>query len=266
MTVRLFSLRLLSAAALASVGLAPALAQDGRPDFTGVWTTYRAGPGAPGGAGAAVPAANAPVLNVDGQAKLDAYRALVDGTDYAPGAYCVGSGMPASMLGSGGYPMEIIQRPEQITVVYEAHSETRRIFVGDRAAEIDPADVFPERNGFSTAEWEGDTLVVETNHLVEQVDSRYPHSDQATVIERYSLSSEDAGEGEPPKEVLTAEMTMTDPAFLAEPYVTTKKWQKVPGARLFNYECTEPQWLDAMDMLAAGETPPLPLGAAPAEN
>src|SRR5690606_702655 len=168
--------------------------------------------------------------------------------------------------GSGPYPMEIIQRPEQITVIYEAHAEIRRIFVGERAEEIDPDDVFPERNGFSVARWEGDTLVVETDHLVEQVDSRYPHSDQATIVERYTLSTEDMGEGEPPKDVLTAEMTMTDPVFLSEPYVTTKKWQRVPQGRLLNYECAEPQWLDAIEMLEAGGSPPLPLGAAPAEN
>jgi hypothetical protein len=236
----------------------PALAQ-GQPDFTGVWTTYRSGNG-PQGAGAFNATANNPVLTPDGQAAVDELRALTDGTDYTAGAYCVGSGMPGSMLGSGGYPMEIIQRPEQITVIYEAHSETRRIFVGDRAAEIDPDDVFPERNGFSVARWEGDTLVVETDRLVEMLDGRYPHSDQASTVERYTLGME----GD--KTVLTAELTMTDPLYLAEPYVTTKKWEKVPGARLLNYECTETQWLDAIEQIRAGGSPPLPLGAAPAEN
>jgi hypothetical protein len=252
----------------AAAVLAPsALAQEGQtPDFTGVWTSYISGAGAPGLRGGTDIAANQVSLTPEGQAKVDAFRALTNDTDYSPGAYCVGSGMPGSMIGSGPYPMEIIQRPEQITVIYEAHAEIRRIFLGPRIDEIDPEDVFPERNGFSVARWEGDTLVVETDHLVEQVDSRYPHSDQAKIVERYTLSTEDVGEGEPPKTVLTAEMTMTDPEFLAEPYVTTKKWQKVPQGRLMNYECAEPQWLDAIEMLEAGESPPLPLGAAPAEN
>lgn len=259
---------LLAGVGAAAAGLVPlaAQAQDMHPDFTGVWRNYVPGPGDPGLGGGTAITANQPVLTPEGQAKTDAFRALTAGTDYSPGAYCVGAGMPGSMLGSGPYPMEIIQRPEQITVIYEAHTEVRRIFVGDRAAEIDPDDVFPERNGFSVAHWEGDTLVVETDHLVEQVDSRYPHGDQATVVERYSLGTEDVGEGEPPKKVLTAELTMTDPEFLAEPYVTTKKWQHAPQDRLFNYECTEPQWLDAIEMLEAGESPPLPLGAEPPEN
>jgi hypothetical protein len=256
-----------AAAGLAGLALAAgAAAQDGRPDFTGVWRNYVPGPGQPGLEGGTSLAANVPKLTAEGQAKLDAFRALTEGTDYTPGAYCVGAGMPGSMLGSGPYPMEIIHRPEQITVIYEAHTEVRRILVGERAAEIDPDDIFPERNGFSVARWDGDTLVVETDRLVEQLDSRYPHSDQAAVVERYTLSTEDMGEGEADKVVLTAEMTMTDPVFLAEPYVTTKRWQQAPGARLMNYECTEPQWLDAIEMLEAGESPPLPLGAAPAEN
>ena len=39
--------------------------------------------------------------------------------------------MPGSMLGSRGYPMEIHQRPEQIIIVYEAHAETRRVYLGE---------------------------------------------------------------------------------------------------------------------------------------
>lgn len=255
-----------AAAALSCAGLAASVAQDAQhPDFTGVWTTYRApGEGAFGGGTFFSP--DLPTLTPTGQERVDAFQALTADTDYSAGAYCVWAGMPGSMLGSGPYPMEIIQRPEQITVIYEAHTEVRRIFVGDRADQIHPEDVFPERNGFSVGHWEGDTLVVTTDHLVEQVDSRYPHSDQATVVERYTLSTEEAGEGEPLKTVLTAEMTMTDPVFLTEPYVTVKKWQQVPQGRLLNYECTEPQWLDAIEMLKAGESPPLPLGAAPADN
>jgi hypothetical protein len=251
---------ILAAGTASETAAAEAPAPAAMPDFTGVWQNYIPGPGAPGLLGGTALAANVPVMTPEGQAKLDAFQALVQGTDYSAGAYCVGAGMPGSMLGSGPYPMEIVQRPEQVTVIYEAHTEVRRIFVGDRAAEIDPNDVFPERNGFSIARWDGDTLVVETDHLVEQFDSRYPHSDQASIVERYTLSDEDG------KKVLTAEMTMTDPLFLAEPYVTTKRWQQVAGGRLLNYECAEPQWLDAIEQLEAGGAPPLPLGAAPAQN
>jgi hypothetical protein len=222
----------------------PALAQriDGHPDFTGVWTTYRSG-GGPGafnrdGGGQAR-------LTPEAQAKVDAYQAVTRGTNQSPGAYCVGSGMPASMAGSGGYPMEILQHAGQINVTYEAHKEIRRIYIGDHG--YNPDDVFPERNGFAVGHWEGDTLVVETTKLEEQVDSRYPHSEAAKIVERYTLGTEDG------KRVITNEWTMTDPVFLEEPISGVKRWQELEGGRLLNYECTEPQWDDIMERLLAGE-------------
>jgi len=242
------------ASARSAAGAGAATAQeiprtlDGRPDFTGVWTTYR---GSSGRGGA--PAAGA--FNRDGggqailtplaQEKVAAYRAVTQGTNHSPGAYCVGSGMPASMTGSGGYPMEILQHPRQINVTYEAHKEIRRIYIGDHGYNLD--EIFPERNGFSVARWEGDTLVVETTHLVEQVDTSAPHSEEAKIVERYTLGIEDG------RRVITNEWTMTDPVFLTQPMTGVKRWQELEGGRLLNYECTEPQWADIVERLLAGE-------------
>jgi len=232
---------LLLTAGLALSGLSPAIAQTAQPDFTGVWTNYRAAGGAGGFGG---PRAQ-PQLTQEAQAKSDRYRQVTAGTNYTPGGYCVGGGMPSSMLGSGGYPMEIIQRPEQITIVYEAHSEIRRIYFGERVP--DPESVFPERNGRSVGRWEGDTLIVETDRLVEQVDTQYPHSDQAKIVERYRMTTESDG-----RKVLTASLTMTDPTFLKEPFTVEKKWQAVPNGRVMTYECTEPEWLELLDRLISG--------------
>ena len=102
--------------------------------------------------------------------------------------------------------METIQRPEQVTIIYELHTEVRRIYLGSRI--LPEADRLPGRNGHSIGRWEGDTLVVDTTHLFEQVDQRYPHGDQARVVERYSLAKGARGE-----RVLVIDMTMTDPAF-----------------------------------------------------
>jgi hypothetical protein len=150
--------------------------------------------------------------------------------------------MPGSMMGSGGYPMEIIQRPDQITIVYEAHNEIRRVYFGSRV--IPDADRLPERNGYSVGRWEGDTLVVETNKLVEQVDQRYPHSEQAKIVERYTLSTEANG-----SKTLTAEMTLTDPAFYTAPVKETKRWSMVPNGFLMTYECNEPAWQKRLEDL-----------------
>jgi hypothetical protein len=215
-----------------------AAAADGPPDFTGLWTNYQV-PGGGGGRGFMGPQ---PAFKPEVKARVEKYQRLTAGTNNTPGGFCVGTGMPGSMLGSGGYPMEIVQRPEQINVTYEAHGEMRRIYFGDRVA--DPADIFPERNGYSVGRWEGEVLVVETDHLVEQIDQRYAHSGDAKIVERYTVATESDG-----RRVLTAVMTMTDPAFLTEPFTMEKKWQQVPNGRLMSYECTEPQWLEVLERI-----------------
>src|SRR5690606_11978470 len=117
-------------------------------------------------------------------------------------------GMPAVLLGAGGYPMEIIQRPEQVTMIFELHGEVRRVYFGEH--NVPEKDRVPGRNGYSSGRWEGDTLVIETNNLVEQLDQRTtPHSADATIVERFRIDGADA-QG---RRVLTAEVTMTDPAF-----------------------------------------------------
>src|ERR1700752_119925 len=99
----------------------PVAAQQERPDFTGVWTVYR-GAGGPGGFGPA------PSFKPEAREKVEQYQRVTAGTNHSPGAYCVGTGMPGSMLGAGGYPMETLQRPEQINITYEAHGEMRRVY------------------------------------------------------------------------------------------------------------------------------------------
>ena len=222
---------------LAGSGIAGAQTEAGEdpmPDFSGVWRNYQ-GPSIGGGQRSLWPE-DAPYTD-QARRRLSEYQALVDGTGSTPGEFCVGTGMPGSMLGSGGYPMEIIQRPEQVTVIYEAHNELRRIYTDGR--DVDPADLFPTRNGYSTGYWDGDTLVVETTALKDAVDQRSPHSDAATIVERYRL----AGESDDGRRLLTAELTLIDPVFYREPVTVTKTWVEAEeGVEMLTYECTEPDW------------------------
>src|SRR5688572_4002618 len=245
--------RILALAALAALVFIPislAGQSAARPDFTGVWTTYTQ-PGAARGAGGGGRGGGAPLpFTEEAQKKVASYRALIGTSGATPGGFCLGSGMPGSMLGSGGYPMEILQRPEQINITYEAHNEARRIYLGDRIVPM--ADRVPGRNGHSSAHWEGDTLVVETTHLIEQVDQRYAHSSQAKIVERYRLSTDSAG-----TKVLTAEMTLTDPVFYTKPVTDTKRWAYVPNGHLLPYECAEEGWrmhLEELEKKAAKES------------
>ena len=244
---RIFLL-LLAAVALTGVAIAQGPAAK-TPDLTGVWTTYRApGPAGAGGGGGARGAQPELPLRPEARAKVQEYQRLIAGTGETPGGYCLGTGMPGSMLGSGGYPMEIIQRADQITIIYEAHNEIRRVYFGNRI--IPEKDRLPERNGYSTGRWEGETLVVETSKLNEQVDQRYAHSDQARIVERYTLSEENG------QKVLTAQMTMTDPAFYTAALTETKKWSIRPNGFLMTYECNEPAWIDRLEQLRKQKSQP----------
>jgi len=137
--------------ALCTVSAIPSEKVVEHPDFTGLWTNGPAGPpsaapasAAPRGGGANLP------LTAYGKARREAYIKLTSGTDDSPGNWCVGTGMPGSMMGAGVYPMEIMQRPEQINITYEAHNEARRVFFGERNAP--DSDRVPSRSGYSEAD------------------------------------------------------------------------------------------------------------------
>jgi hypothetical protein len=174
--------------------------------------------------------------------KVEAYQALVHSTSDNPGAHCLGSGMPADMMFSGGYPMEIVQTPDLIVILYEAWSEIRQVYLGPK---IIPAnDRLPDREGYSQAHWQGDTLVVETGSLKEQEDQTYPHSAGAHIVERYHLTTDARG-----RKVLVDDWTMTDPLFYTRPVHFQKKWAFDAKGILLPYECNEEGWLDHLDAL-----------------
>jgi hypothetical protein len=161
--------------------------------------------------------------------------------------------MPASMMSSGGYPMEILQGKGEMIIIYEAMNEIRRIYFGDR--NMAQADRVPSRNGYSSGHWEGDTLVIETDNLVDQVDQRgTSHSDQARIVERYHLEGKDA-QG---RRILAVEMTMTDPVFYTEPVVSEKRWAEMPNGHALPYDCTESVWLDRIEEMAKEKGVPVP--------
>ena len=226
-------------AAACCAGVSAANAAEAPADWSGVWGAYvepgQAPFGRPGG-GLDLP------FTPEGKKRVDAYRALVGPGSDTPGAHCLGSGMPEAMMFSGGYPMELIQRPEQITIAYEAHNEIRRLYFGDKV--LPERDRVPGRGGYSVARWEGETLVVETTSLREQEDQMYPHSDQARIEERYHQETDAKG-----TRVLVAEMTLTDPLFYTKPVTAKKKWAFDPKGVLLPYECNEEAWLDHLEQL-----------------
>ncbi|HHX82381.1 MAG TPA: hypothetical protein GX696_05295 [Pseudomonadaceae bacterium] len=179
-----------------------------------------------------------------GQEKVDTYRSVVDPLGETPTLWCVSHGMPEMMMGGGSYPLEIIQQPNQVTIISEWLSETRRIFLGELQADDDA--IFPSRQGYSKGHWEGDILVVETTHLQEMVDSRYPHSTATTITERFSLSEDPDGTRR-----LVADTVVNDPQWLTEPLNYRLEWTPSAFSWVQPYECMEELWLQRLRELEA---------------
>ena len=224
-----------TAAVLLMAAAAPAWAQ---PEMSGAWALASEPLALPGQIYPELP------FSEEGRAKVGAHRALVDPLGQTPGMFCVPAGMPEMMMAVAGYPIEIIQKPDQITIISENLNDIRRIFLGDRIE--DEANLFPSRNGYSKGRWEGDVLVVETTHLEEQVDSRYPHSAETTITERFSLTQD--ADGTPR---LLIDTVVNDPVFLAEKLEYRLEWTPYEIGWVMPYECVEQVWLDHLEELAA---------------
>lgn len=241
------ALRALIVAAVTSVcGGIISVAEAQRPDFTGVWETYR---GAPSGSGFGGPRAGLP-LTEEGRRRVDEYRQLSGPERLNGAAHCADYGVPAVMSLPGSYPIEFIQKPDQLTIIFEANNETRRIYIGDR--QLPPERRLRSRAGYSEAHWEGDVLVVRTTDLLDGQDqSAHPYSEQATIDERFYVEEDASG-----TRVLHYDATITDPVYYTEPVETERRYQPYDGF-ILPYACQDELWYELLEMrraqLEAGE-------------
>src|SRR3984885_190979 len=111
-------------------------------DFTGDWQRYPGfGRGGPPDPATLPPPAGKMMLKPKFQGPYDAKRARENASDAkgepiaGSGVDCLPYGMPEMM--SAIYPLEILQTPGQVTVVAEAFSQVRRIYVGKTQPKIE---------------------------------------------------------------------------------------------------------------------------------
>lgn len=149
--------------------------------------------------------------------------------------------MPLAVFLGGGYPVEFIQRPEQLTIVYETHNEVRRVFLDGR--KIAPEDILPSRGGVSYGHFEGETLVVETIGLKESVDQPTAHSADAKIIERYTPTHREG------RRRLKVEVIIQDPLFYTTNPILVREYTELEDGRMLDYACTEPGWDDHLEKL-----------------
>ena len=213
-------------------GLAHAQSKPAMPDFTGTWAPYRGGSGTD--PKLAPPPATPLVLKPQYVKPYEERRAAdaaatSRGEQLATGAItCMPYGMP-SMMAVAIYPLEIIQTPKQITMIQEAFSEVRRVYLDKPQMPID--DVPPTYHGRSVGRWQGDTLVIDTVGIKESVQyQRIPHSDQMRITERMRLVAPD---------ILHDQITIQDPVTLEKPYTYTLAYRRMPDYEMVEFVCAE---------------------------
>jgi hypothetical protein len=201
------------------------------PDLSGAWAPYRAGRGAD--PKYAAPPATEILLKGDYKKSWDARRAAEaeankKGEPLAtPAVECVPYGFPR-MMSVALYPIEIIQRPAQVTIITEAFSEVRRVFMNQPQLPID--EVPPGYYGHSVGRWEGDTLVVDTVGIKSSIPAfqMMPHSDQMRITERIRLVAPD---------YLHDQITIDDPVALEKPVTYTHAYRRLPDYKMVEFVC-----------------------------
>ena len=130
----------------AAAGPAPRSAS-GTPDLTGMWLS------------AIADDLDAPPLQA-WAADLQRKRSVIDGSKDYPGGFC----LPASAAPvTRGFAYKIIQAPTEIVMLNENDTPGhRQIYLDGRPH---PSNAEPTWLGYSTAHWEGETLVVDTTNF-----------------------------------------------------------------------------------------------------
>lgn len=142
---------------------------------------------------------------------------------------CEWPGMPRIM--TYPYPLEILHTPGRITLIFEAESQVRRIFL-DRAEHLPYDELDPTYNGDSIGHWEGDVLVVDTvgfngsTHIA----NGYPHSEEMHIVERIRYIDGDT---------IQVDLVISDPLALTEPFEQTVIYSRRPDWRIREYSCME---------------------------
>lgn len=216
-----FTAGLLALASLAVAAQKPAAAI---PDITGTWESAR-DPSAP-------PAQQVqlkPEYLQQKQALTQAISAATArGEPLATTTQrCLGDGMPGMM--GGPFPMEILQSKGQVTIIQEAYTQVRRIYLDKPQKPID--EVEPGFFGRSVGHWEGGVLMVDTVGIKEDVLYRSnPHSAEMRIKEKIYYA---------PSGFLRDEVTIEDPVVLEKPYTYTVSYRRLPDYEMLEYVCED---------------------------
>ena len=215
---------------------------DGKPDFSGMWFTDDGIPCTPGGGGFIECGIELGIsrygFNIaqgvkGGMPYKPETQAIVrkrteDNSKDDPHARC----MPDTFLRAYGLPHygKYIQVPGLLVMLNEDNATYRQIFTDNRPFPEDPT---PGWNGYSSAKWEGDTLVVNSigfrDDLWLDMAGNFI-TDQAKIQER--IRRPDWGH-------MIIDVTVDDPKAYTRPWDITLKMRAVVDTELIDEFCVE---------------------------
>jgi len=140
---------------------------------------------------------------------------------------CLPPGVPR--IYTHPFPMEILQTPDQVVMLFEYDSMRRLIYTDGRPHDT---SLGPSWMGDSIGHWEGDTLVVDTINLNDKTwldRVGHPHSDALHVTERFRRTNDH----------LLDDITIEDPKAYTKPWTAHLDFLLRPKWRLEEQFCEE---------------------------
>jgi hypothetical protein len=135
------------------------------------------------------------------------------------------------VLNTGNRLFKIIQKPDELVILYEVFGQVRQIFLDGRTLTKDPN---PAWLGYSVGRWDGDELVIVTTGFNGKTwldIAGHPTTDALHVTERFRRR--DFGH-------LNIRFTIDDPKAYTKPLtVTLVPMQLDPDNDLLEYVCNE---------------------------
>jgi hypothetical protein len=212
---------------------------DGKPDLTGV---YQASPRRGGwdaeapGDEPGVPAPRTAVsisqtasdpIPFTPEARARAQEILNQRSIDDPTSRCLFAASPR-ITGVGLFPVQFVQTPAQMIILYEYMWTHRVIPIGAKHAD----DVSPSFMGDSVGRWEGNTFVVDVIGFKPGIwlTGGLVTSDALHLTERYTRVDRDQ---------LNYEVTIEDPTVLTKPFTQRTTLMLREGTRLREYSCAE---------------------------
>jgi len=128
-------------------------------------------------------------------------------------------------------PRKIVQSKHEIVILYEGNAGVRQIFTDGRA--LPTGDLQPWWFGYSTGQWDGETLVVQTAGFRDDgwLDvNGSPLTDKAKMIERFRRVNFGT---------LELELTVDDPKAYTKPFTVKFTQRLMPDDELIEFICQE---------------------------